>query len=79
MTQTFKARLRTLRTLAEGFMNDFESLNADHQEWMDDHESGWENTPEGERAFDEQLDLECLNNNLVTLIEEIDELLEPKA
>lgn len=76
MKADFKKRVKELREKLSGLRAEFEDLRAEHEEWMNDHDYDWENTTAGERASDDQYNLQDAVDTLETLESDMDDNFE---
>ena len=82
MRQSDKKELRQLRKELIILNGKFLSLLEQHQEWIDERSSEndyWENSPTGERAFEEQDSFEDWHDTLDGVIDEINDMLGDEA
>lgn len=76
MKATHKKQLKDILSKIEELKSVMESFSEEHQDWMDEHDYGWEDTPSGERASNEQCELEDITGTLENITEQINNILE---
>lgn len=76
MRADFKKRANEIAAKVRELASEWESFEADFEEWVEDHNHGWEYTKAGERANDELIDIQQID--FESIAEDIEGLTEPK-
>lgn len=76
MNATHKKQLKAILEQLNNSLSMVETFAEEHQEWMDEHDYGWEETPSGERAQSEQYELDDAQTSLESMIENLQDIVD---
>lgn len=75
MKANLKKDLRNILSKIEEAYTAIETLKQDFEEWKDDHDYGWEDTPTGERAEEDLYNIEEFLSDCESLKDNIEDYL----